>query len=402
MKRILFTLLSIANLWACSLFDIKSADDSILVGRNFDWSGSDGKVAFYPATSRTHGMMLISQDNTEMPYEGMNDQGLFVGISAVPYSPTFYNVLMPTRKSLSMVKEVLSRASTIDEAIDVFEMFNINFGQFLGNPLIHFKIVHQSGEKVVIEFVDDKMVVVREPQACTVMTNHYNSTLAIEPDSKTSKERYATLNDGLAMATTKEHIYEALSSVEQPDTLWSNVYDLTLQVAYLKLKGQERVLVNLKDELYTIQTPHYFTFSKLADKEPQPIESSSGGVLIRPHFGYGTEGLSHVGGRLLLAVNRYQKYGLEVTNFSNSSQNFNAVGIMLEQRLWNWFNMSMGTVGYLGYGDDKENTFGFSTNLGWEPDNNIPFLPFVTFRSDFIFAQQGFNALSSVSIGFAF
>ncbi|MCL0047233.1 hypothetical protein M1M98_03105 [Thermodesulfovibrionales bacterium] len=76
-----------------------------------------------------------------------------------------------------------------------------------------------------------------------------------------------------------------------------------------------------------------------------------------------------------------------------------AIGIVLEQRLFEWFNMSIGTVGYFNYGVDHSNVIGLTSNLGWEPNNHIPFKPIVTYRSDTIFADN-IETINSISIGF--
>ena len=70
-----------------------------------------------------------------------------------------------------------------------------------------------------------------------------------------------------------------------------------------------------------------------------------------------------------------KKYGLEVTQFDSDDNEFTSIGIVLEQRLFKWFNMSIGTIGYFDYGVDSENLIGLTSNLGWEPENHIPFKP---------------------------
>jgi len=131
---------------------------------------------------------------------------------------------------------------------------------------------------------------------------------------------------------------------------------------------------------------------------------------IRPHVGggYGSElenessgNLLHVGGRVLLSANEKQSYGVETTYLrvpaKGAHADYLAVGIVLEQRLWNWFNMSIGTVGYVGLSSRTGNPFGIVTNLGWEPSwGRIS--PFVTYRSDWIFSNPVVNA-SSLSVG---
>jgi hypothetical protein len=108
-----------------------------------------------------------------------------------------------------------------------------------------------------------------------------------------------------------------------------------------------------------------------------------------------------VGGRVLLSANEKQSYGVETTYLrvpaKGAHADYLAVGIVLEQRLWNWFNMSIGTVGYVGLSSRTGNPFGIVTNLGWEPSwGRIS--PFVTYRSDWIFNNPVVNA-SSLSVG---
>ncbi len=133
---------------------------------------------------------------------------------------------------------------------------------------------------------------------------------------------------------------------------------------------------------------------------------------LRPHagLGYGSTlggggpaGIAlHAGGRVLLAANPMQVYGVEATYLrvrasDGTHEERLAVGILLEQRLWDWFNMSIGTIGYLGLASAPGNPFGIVTNLGWEPRWG-PVSPFVTYRSDWIFADPTVS-VSSLSAG---
>ena len=115
--------------------------------------------------------MLFSSDDIDMSYDGMNDKGLFVAVSAVPNIETTVNILKPIRKSLEFVKIILQKTSNIDDALKIFDKYSIAFGQFLGNPLVHFKIVEKNGK-------------------AKIMTNHYLSDSSIKPHSKTSFKRF--------------------------------------------------------------------------------------------------------------------------------------------------------------------------------------------------------------------
>ncbi len=134
----------------------------------------------------------------------------------------------------------------------------------------------------------------------------------------------------------------------------------------------------------------------------------AGGFIARPQggFGYlktpGTEfsgSISHVGARLLLSADGNRKYGLEATCFHlNNGDDHVCLGIILENKIRQWFNMSIGTVGFFGYRDTSDNPVGLTTNLGWEPERFMQIKPFITYRTDIIFHDR--TAITqSLSIG---
>ncbi len=145
----------------------------------------------------------------------------------------------------------------------------------------------------------------------------------------------------------------------------------------------------------------YETDGNKSLKYPQPKTD----VVFRPHFGYGVtmegKSISHYGVRILLPSGDNKKYGLEITSFDSKDDNFISAGIVLEQRLLEWFNMSIGTIGYFDYGNNSTNTAGLVSNLGWEPNNHRPFKPFVTYRNDVIFSKP-IDVTHLLSIGFTF
>jgi len=126
--------------------------------------------------------------------------------------------------------------------------------------------------------------------------------------------------------------------------------------------------------------------------------SQAGGIVFRPQAGFGylkTPGTKysgsvfHVGGRLLLSADGSRKYGLEVTYFQlENKDNHTCIGIILENKNWKWFNMSIGTVGFFQYGATSDNPVGLTTNLGWEPEQFKQIKPFITYRTDIIFHDR--------------
>ena len=95
-------------------------------------------------------------------------------------------------------------------------------------------------------------------------------------------------------------------------------------------------------------------------------------VMIRPDASVGffnagdVHGISYsYGGKILLMANNFQRYGVLVDHLVVSGESYLTVGIFLEQLVFRYFNMGIGTVGYIGL-KKRENPFGIYTHLGFE------------------------------------
>ena len=100
------------------------------------------------------------------------------------------------------------------------------------------------------------------------------------------------------------------------------------------------------------------------------------------------EGLSYsYGGKIILMSNLFQRYGILINHLVfNNDKSYLSIGIYLEQVLFSYFNMGIGTVGYIGLSDNK-NPFGLYTHLGFEYPFANRFHVLVAYRSDMIFSQ---------------
>jgi hypothetical protein len=119
--------------------------------------------------------------------------------------------------------------------------------------------------------------------------------------------------------------------------------------------------------------------------------NADGDMTVRPQLGMGVldgKSYQHIGTRLLLGANDKQKYGLELSRLNTSQGDYLAVGIVLEQRKFGWFNMSIGSIGYFGQGGGVQNVPGLISNLGWEPVTTDTIKPFVTLRNDVMFGSK--------------
>jgi len=118
-------------------------------------------------------------------------------------------------------------------------------------------------------------------------------------------------------------------------------------------------------------------------------------VMFRPTAAVGyfnnenAKGISYCyGGKILLMANDFQRYGILVNHLIlTGDDSYLSVGIYLEQVIFRYFNMGIGTVGYIGLSDNK-NPFGLYSHLGFEYPfaNRFHFL--AAYQSEMIFTQE--------------
>ena len=130
--------------------------------------------------------------------------------------------------------------------------------------------------------------------------------------------------------------------------------------------------------------------------------------LIRPNTSVGylhaddIDGLAiSYGLKVHLSANEFQRYGWLVDHLlipNNKDVSYLRVGLMIEQVLFRYFNMGIGTIGYINLVQTGENPFGIYTHLGFEYKftKNIGFL--ASFQSDFIFRKR-FTMFSAFQAG---
>jgi len=151
--------------WACSLFAALGEDEDMQFGRNFDWDYSPALLLFtqpkdgYASVSmvditylgfgdaRAHGLTELPLkergallDAPYLPFDGMNEHGLAVGMAAVPSGEMKSNPSKETIGSLMVIRNMLDYAWNVDEAIAILGSYNIDFE---GGLAIHYlSLIH--------------------------------------------------------------------------------------------------------------------------------------------------------------------------------------------------------------------------------------------------------------------
>ena len=255
-----------ASDWACSLFATDGGDDGCLFGRNFDWPHHPALLLFtdppggYASVSMVDLSFLFTPEDAERldelpleqlapllatPYwtfDGMNEQGVAIGMAAVA------DTLMPsdprrrTVSSLGFMREVLDSAASVDEALDILAGVNIDM---TGGPCLHYLVADRSGAKALIEFRDAETIVTRYDGSWAAATN-YRLGWIPEDERAGICERFDRLTGWLGEAGGRATAGEAMALLESvhqshPDhpefgTQWSIVYGLERGAIHLVME----------------------------------------------------------------------------------------------------------------------------------------------------------------------
>jgi len=136
-------------------------------------------------------------------------------------------------------------------------------------------------------------------------------------------------------------------------------------------------------------------------------------VLIRPSSSVGycsaddMEGLSYTYGlKILLMANEFQRYGVKIDYLNilaDEIHSYLSTGLFIEQIVFKYFNMGIGTVGYINTVQWGENPFGLYTHLGFEYNFNKWFSIVAAYQSEFIFRKSfTMNNAFLLEVGFKF
>jgi hypothetical protein len=236
--------------WACSLFAALGDADNVLYGRNFDWEYSPAVLLFtdppdgYASVSMVDiaylgfggaraseltDLPLIERrallDAPFLPFDGMNEHGLAVGMAAVPPGHMRPDPDKRTVGSLMVIREMLNHASNVDEAVAILQSYNIDFG---GGPPIHYLIADLLGRSVLVEFYQGEMAILPNETPWHVATNFLRASAG--ESAQGLCWRYDRINQRLTEAEgriTAQDAMGLLSQVSQEGTQWSIVYGMS-------------------------------------------------------------------------------------------------------------------------------------------------------------------------------
>lgn len=254
-----------SEVFACSLFVSTAADGAALFGRNFDWMyhpilllftdppDAYASVSFVDLDYFVPGSIADKLDEVPLedlsglletpflPFDGMNEQGLVVGMAAVPPAEMPIDDSKETRGSIDVIRDMLDYAATVDEAISIVARVNVDM---MGGPDIHYLVADASGKSAIIELADGEIYIFEPEDAWQHMTNFRLHDTALS-DRADACWRYAAIAESLQEADGDLDVDDAMgilrhvaqaSDTKPAGTLWSAVYEIGSKEVHVAIK----------------------------------------------------------------------------------------------------------------------------------------------------------------------
>ena len=175
--------------FGCSTFIATTPDGEILFGRNYDLDPVPSMLVRtnpengYKSISIANASIIGMQPNMDklplmskvmslaVPYaimDGMNEKGLSIGVLLIKDTPTNQISDKPDITTTSMIRLVLDKAANVEEAIAIFEAFDMHAS---AGADYHFQIADASGNSAIIEYIDNEISIIRKDDQPMALTN---------------------------------------------------------------------------------------------------------------------------------------------------------------------------------------------------------------------------------------
>lgn len=210
----------------CTVFG-KLEKENLIIGRSFDWVQYGGNICFVPSYRsygiNTIGCCFIEQMGSDRAYEGMNKEGLFVAVVALPTRYEEERKSTPLMiNSLSMVRYILERASSVDEAMIIVKSFTIDYKIRYGWPKVQYFFADtENNVGIYEEGVFEENV--------TLDTGEYRLLTNKSVTSDVNCNRYNKIKDILdkCEVVDEKKCMNIISKVKQENlTAWSSIYNI--------------------------------------------------------------------------------------------------------------------------------------------------------------------------------
>jgi penicillin V acylase-like amidase (Ntn superfamily) len=252
--------------WGCTCFSAMGNTGNEIFGRNFDWYHHSSLVLYthpslgFASLSTLDISYLGFSDQTTLeqirnspnistspylPFDGVNEKGVAIGMMAVPYAEPPYDPRKVNMNCLQLIRLVLDYASSTESAVSLISQYNY----IVDEVPIHFLIGDRNGRSAVVEFVGGEMKVMYNDEPFQVSTNFiiFGSGAPQTTSCWRYNRAYADLKNASGQVDENSAM-AMLSSVSQSITMWSAVYNMSSFTAQIS-PGRKY------DKVYEIKVP---------------------------------------------------------------------------------------------------------------------------------------------------
>ena len=245
--------------FGCTTFNATTPSGDKLFARNYDYMDSPGMTVWthpedgYASVSTVslyffgYGGSFLPEDLLTsfltllapyIPVDGMNEKGLSIGVLELETPETFQQTEKKDITTTAVIRHVLDHAATVDEAIAIFNEFDMH--DFLGaGCTYHYQIADASGDTAIIEYANGETTVIRPDESETLVATNFWLSEGVDDPEGIGHDRYETAKSMLMennYIVTEEEAMNILDAthLENTDlhgyicsTLWSIVFNNT-------------------------------------------------------------------------------------------------------------------------------------------------------------------------------
>ncbi|MGN1117714.1 MAG: linear amide C-N hydrolase [Acutalibacteraceae bacterium] len=177
--------------FSCTTFNCFTSEGDHILARNFDYKDAPA-IVVWTAPSNGYKSVAVTDANVMFygeklgeaknknrlliaPYacmDGINEKGLAIGVLEIKTKATHQNTGKKSIITTVMIRAVLDKCATVDEAVELFRKFDMQDSLFCN---YHYHIADASGKSIVIEYVNNEMRLIEPEDKIQYVMNFFKS-----------------------------------------------------------------------------------------------------------------------------------------------------------------------------------------------------------------------------------
>lgn len=219
--------------FGCTAFTLKAGDGKVYMGRNYDFAYDTSAMLCYCRPENGYASVCFSAlSNIDcndplsspekmaaslaaplIPLDGMNEKGVSIAVLTLKSEPTAKNTGKPVLFTPVLLRLVLDRAASTEEAIELISQYDIHA---TSGRDYHFYITDASGNGVIVEWDCDQA---DRPMVVTPVRTATNYFIMHEDKFEPGQDK-GDYGVGHARRDKAEAVFEAAGSASDMSTAW--------------------------------------------------------------------------------------------------------------------------------------------------------------------------------------